>query len=304
MSRIDEALKQAGLKAATAAPVEDAASLDAFPLGPETAAEPGPRLNAEPARPAAPAAKPKAPHDSRLLAGEKLVLHAGTGRACVEQYRRIAAMLHHLQEERGTKVVMVASATIGEGKTLTAANLALTLSESYKRRVLLMDADLRRPSLGGVFQLQTVVGLSEKLRGETDGPLRVLELSPFLALLPGGRPDSDPMAGLTSGRMQQIMHEASASYDWVILDTPPVALQPDASLLAAMVDATVLVVGAGLAPAALVESAIETIGRDKIVGVVLNRVEEGVQREAAYFNYHYGHAAPEGEHRMSLASTP
>ena len=64
-----------------------------------------------------------------------------------EQYRRLAATLHHAQAEHGLKVVMVASAVPGEGKTLTATNLALTLSESYQRRVLLIDADLRRPSL-------------------------------------------------------------------------------------------------------------------------------------------------------------
>src|SRR4029450_2703476 len=107
---------------------------------------------------------------------EKLVVHEATSRTCVEQFRRIAAILHHLQQEQGVKVLMVASACVGEGKTLTAANLALTLSESYRRRVLLIDADLRRPSLSAVFHLQSARGLSEKLRGQSEGPLRVLEV--------------------------------------------------------------------------------------------------------------------------------
>jgi capsular exopolysaccharide synthesis family protein len=216
------------------------------------------------------------------------VVHRDISRACIERYRRIAATLHHLQQERGIKVLMVASAAMGEGKTLTSANLALTLSESYRRKVLLIDADLRRPSLTAVFQLQRSRGLSERLRGESDGPLTVLEMSDSLALLPGGKPDSDPMAGLTSARMRQILDQASAAYDWVILDTPPVGLQPDAGLLAAMVEAALLVVGAGIAPAASVEAAIETIGRDKIVGVVLNRVDEDASDEAAYYEYFAG----------------
>jgi capsular exopolysaccharide synthesis family protein len=228
-----------------------------------------------------------AARDVRALAAEKLVVHEQTGRACIEQYRRVAAMLHQLQEERGTKVLMVASAQPGEGKTLTAANLALTLSESYRRSVLLIDADLRRPSLNALFRLNSASGLSDRLKGNGQGPLRVLELSDRLALLPGGSPDTDPMAGLTSGRMQQIIEQASQNYDWIILDTPPVALQPDATLLAGMVEATIFVIGAGKTRSAVIQHAIETIGREKIVGVVLNRIDDGELDEAAYYHYYY-----------------
>jgi Mrp family chromosome partitioning ATPase len=98
--------------------------------------------------------------------------------------------------------------------------------------------------------------------------------------------------------MRQILDQASASYDWVILDTPPVGLQPDAGLLAAMVEAALLVVGSGIAPAASVEAAIETIGRDKIVGVVLNRVEEDATDEAAYYEYFAG------EQKLPAAAGP
>ena len=79
---------------------------------------------------------------------ERLITHKNADSVIVEQYRRLAGILHHAQVERGVKVVMLASAQTAEGKTLTAVNLALTLSESYKRNVLLIDADLRRPSVG------------------------------------------------------------------------------------------------------------------------------------------------------------
>ena len=291
MSRIDEALRQAGLTptasaAAESAQVDVSDSLPTEAISPERIKAPAATPHVEPLPPRLRVSKPTG--GIKFEPDERLVVHPAIGRACIERYRRIAATLHHLQQERGVKVLMIASAAMGEGKTLTSANLALTLSESYRRKVLLIDADLRRPSLTAVFQLQRSRGLSERLRGEAEGPLTVLEMSDSLALLPGGKPDSDPMAGLTSPRMRQILDQASAAYDWVIVDTPPVGLQPDAGLLAAMVEAALLVIGTGIAPAATVEAAIAAIGREKIVGVVLNRVEEDASDEAAYYDYFAG----------------
>ena len=304
MSRIDEALRQAGLRSQGERTAEGPSALDNFPVSSDSqspaddlqlnlAAPPAAtiaRTVAEKDRPHAMSPRSEvAPSASstKFRAAEKLVIHDKTGQGCIEQYRRVAAMLHQLQEERGMKVIMVASAQMSEGKTLTAANLALTLSESYQRRVLLIDADLRRPSLTTLFHLQSISGLSESLRSATLAPFRVLELSDRLSLLPGGRPDPDPMAGLTSGRLQKIVEQAAASYDWVILDTPPVSLQPDARLIAAIVEATVFVIGAGISQSNVVQSAIETIGRDKIIGVVLNRVDANAFNEAAYYDYYY-----------------
>ena len=282
MSRIDEALRQAGMKPT---PAQAAGAqpdvLDGFPLAPETTA---PQATPSIERrdldldPSAVGPQP--------IFFERLVVHHDAAPVAIEQYRRLAAVLHHSQIERGNKVVMVASAQPAEGKTLTAANLALTLSESYKRRVLLIDADLRRPSLNRLFQLPHRAGLSDNLKADEDLPLQLMTLSPSLSLLPGGNADADPMSGLTSGRMQQIIDRAAAAFDWVIVDTPPVALLTDTHLLAAMVDSAVLVVDAGSTACADVQRAIEGIGRDKIVGVVLNRVEQDVLEESSYSNYY------------------
>jgi protein-tyrosine kinase len=275
MSRIDQALKQAGGEATT---------------GSEAATRPSDGLENFPAvsdsRPVnVTQASMPAPNPSILSSVERLVVSSELEPMAVEQYRRLAAILHQAQTTRDVKVVMIASAEPSEGKTLTAANLALTLSESYKRRVLLVDADLRSPALGVMFQVPFSAGLSESLRSDDERPLHVVNLSPALALLPGGGADADPMAGLTSGRMQQIIQEAAASFDWVILDTPPIGLMSDAHLLAAMVDVAVLVIGAGSAGCAAVQHAIESIGREKIVGAVLNRAEEGRLATRRYYNY-------------------
>jgi len=207
-----------------------------------------------------------------------------------EQYRRLAATLHHAQMEKGLKIVMVVSSMAGEGKTLTATNLALTLSESYQRQVLLVDADLRRPSLHRVFGLPNATGLNEALTEEAGNPPALFSISPQLTLLAGGRPHPDPMAVLTSDRMRRLMEEAAAGFDWVVVDTPPVGLLPDANLLAAMVHAAVLVVEAGKTDYASVQRAVAAIGRDKIIGIVLNRAERPAGTYGNYERYYAGYA--------------
>ncbi|MGH9410492.1 MAG: CpsD/CapB family tyrosine-protein kinase, partial [Vicinamibacterales bacterium] len=223
---------------------------------------------------------------------EKLIVNGKLPPAASEQYRRVAGLFHQLQRDRGIHVVMVASATPGEGKTLTSVNLALTFSESYRRRVLLIDADLRRPMLHNVLGVpNSPAGLSALLRSPQEYQLKTKHISDRLELAPSGAPDPDPMSSLSSERMRRIIADASTRYDWVIIDTPPVALLPDASLLAAMVDVAVLVIAAGRTPLAMVQKAVETIGRDKITGVVLNRVDaENIPGGAYEYGYYYAAA--------------
>jgi capsular exopolysaccharide synthesis family protein len=172
------------------------------------------------------------------------------------------------------KVVLITSVAAGEGKTLTAMNLALTLSQSYKRNVLIIDADLRRPSVNTVCGLGPVRGLSEGLRAPQQEKLAIIKLTETLSFLPAGRPDPDPMDGLTSDRMRRIIDEASARFEWVILDVPPIGLVPDAGLLAAMADAVLFVVRAEITPLGQLQKAIDAVGRDRIFGVVLNGARE------------------------------
>lgn len=220
---------------------------------------------------------------------EKLVLNTSElPSGVVEQYRRLAAALHHAQLDRGIGTVMVTSGLAGEGKSLTATNLALTLAESYKRRVLLVDADLRRPSLNKVFQLPDTSGLSDGLESDDERRLPVVQLSPYLTLLPAGRPTPDPMALLTSKRMKHVVDEAREAFDWVILDTPPIALLPDAGLLASMVDTAVLVVRAATTPLAAARRALEAVGRNRVIGVVLNGTVTASRSRYDYYYSSYG----------------
>jgi capsular exopolysaccharide synthesis family protein len=312
MIRIDEAMRQAGVRVLQpAASTPPNGVLDEFPRDADVG-RPSPafesRSSAEmlPDFPADSDAAPPVPKrqvhhrpdppappvvpgtvDSAIFG--RLIVHDALERVAVEQYRRLAGVLHQTQVKQGTRTVMVVSAQPAEGKTLTAVNLALTLSESYHRKVLLIDADLRRPSLGQLFQQTHTAGLGETLKAADNRALHVAPLTPWLSLLPGGAADANPMAGLTSSRMQQILKEAAATFEWVVLDTPPVVQLPDTHLLAAMVDCAVLVINAGATPCSMVQRTIDRIGRAKIAGVVLNRVEKAALKEASY--YHYASAA-------------
>jgi protein-tyrosine kinase len=286
MSRIEEAMRQAGRKTPAVPSGNSASSLEAFPVT-ATASDSAPVVEYQ-----APATTPAVTiHTSAVPApqsgiAERLITHANADTVVVEQYRKLAAILHQAQVERGVKVVMLASAQTAEGKTLTAVNLALTLSESYKRRVLLIDADLRRPSVAKVFGVLSGSGLSECLKSPDLQALRITNVTEGLGLLLAGSADRDPMSGLTSGRMQEVIERAALNFDWVIIDTPPVGLLTDAHLLSAMVDAAVLVIDAGRTQHAIIQRAVESIGREKIVGVVLNRVEEWALADASDYKYY------------------
>ncbi len=222
-------------------------------------------------------------------AAPKLVVGTAPDHTLVEQYRHLAASLHHAQLRRGVRTVMVTSAVESEGKTTTAANLALTLSHSHQRRVLLIDADLRRPSVHTLFQLKNVQGLGDALRdGEGDKSPLIHRISPTLSILTAGRPTSDPMSALVSEDMRELIEDAREHFDWVVVDTPPVALLSDANLLAAMIDVAILVVAATSTAYPLVRRAQEAIGTDRILGVVLNRARRS-DLALGYGYYYYGY---------------
>jgi protein-tyrosine kinase len=313
MSRIDEALRRATedeLKSEHARQIritppvgpEEVTSLSREPFPAETHSVRAARSNVTPIEPVratrvtteqeqtSDTRTPSTPSslferlDGRLA--EKIVVDHKMSPASREQYRRLAATLHDAQGTSDLRVIMVASALPGEGKTLTASNLALTLSESYRRRVLLIDADLRKPMLQQLFRLNTTSGLIDGLDSPTDVKLILRQVSSQLWVLPAGRPTSDPMAGLTSDRMRRVLEEAKQTFDWIIIDTPPLVALADAHLLSSLVDAAVLVVKANSTPHDMVNRAADVIGRNRVIGVVLNQAAEG--RHGGYAGYYSG----------------
>lgn len=205
---------------------------------------------------------------------ERLAAGPAADTSLAEQFRRLAATFHHAHQTNGLQDIMVTSATPGDGKTLTAVNLALVLAESYRYRVLLIDADLRRPSIPSIADLNGGSGLADALTAPAEQKLALVPVTARLTLLPAGRPVANSIEALTSPRMRQILDEARSRFDWVILDAPPVAPATDARLLAQMVGATLFVIHAGQTQYPEVRKAIDAIGREQIIGVVLNGVRD------------------------------
>jgi capsular exopolysaccharide synthesis family protein len=293
MSRVEEALKRASEKGLPSAgrvvdtpsiEMAGSATVDHYPA--ELAAVRHTRRELPRSAIAAPRAGTARPL-TRLgqEVDGKVVVDDQTSAESIEQYRRLAAALHQVQAESKLRTLMVSSALPRDGKTLTSTNLALTLSESFKRRVLLIDADLRRPSIHTLFRLPNTRGLADGLKNEHGAQLPLIEVTPKLTILPAGGPDPSPMAGLLSERMQAILQEAAERFDWVLIDTAPVGLIADGHLLASVVDGVLLVIGAGTTDYRAVKRTVDELGRDRIVGVVLNRVPGGVSQANSYQYY-------------------
>lgn len=301
MSRIDEALKRASQgplvgripAKRTDSPVRlgDEFALGDYPLEGRNGNGRGDSLPMPPEAPSAPAPRVQTSGLSTRLSTDisqtsKLVVGPETNAFFLEQYRRLAAVLHDAQVEKGLKTVMVTSAVPREGKTLTVVNLALTLSESYARRVLLIDADLRKPSIHQVLGTPNDRGLSDLLRSDRGEP-NTIAVSSRLSVLPAGSVRDNPLAGLASARMRAFLEEIATRFDWVLLDAPPVGLLPDAQLLGRIAQAAVFVIRAGVTPFPVVDRAITELGRDCIIGTVLNGVDEGSLLTPDYYG-HYG----------------
>src|SRR4029434_7360051 len=144
-------------------------------------------------------------------------------------YCRLAGQLHQIQQTRKLTTVMIASALPGEGKSLTAALLARALSEAYGKRVMLIDADLRRPSIHSLFGLPSSPGLNDCLAGSV--PVRPVRLSNALCVIPAGSPEPNPLERLSSSSLREFLSEQARQSDWVVIDVPPLAARADARML-------------------------------------------------------------------------
>jgi capsular exopolysaccharide synthesis family protein len=218
------------------------------------------------------------------LKDRRLIVHADADPVFVEQYRRLGAVLHHGQVQEGTRSIAVASAVGKEGKTLTATNLALMLSRSFKKRVLLVDGDLRKPSVHHVLQIENAAGLTDVLEGRIGLLEAARNLSPTFSVMTAGRHGSDPVALLVSKATGQFLEEALDHFDWLIVDTPPVALFPDAGLFLDKVDRCVMVLRASSTSPAVATKAVAAIGASRIVGIVFN----GAEKTEIASGYGYG----------------
>src|SRR5581483_86768 len=220
-----------------------------------------------------------------------------------EQYRTICSRLEQMHKDRGLCVIAISSALAGDGKTMTAINLAGTLTQFPETRVLLLDLDLRRPAIAhylGVSKGQTpgVLGFIED-PGVTIIDV-VREYAPFqLAVLPAGRASRTPHEILKSKRLAQLLDEARTNFDYVIIDLPPM-LFPDCRLVEHLVDGVVMVVSAHRTPRKLVEESLNMLHPSKVAGLILNNDDRPLFGYYSYYSYYY-YARPFVDERARTA---
>jgi capsular exopolysaccharide synthesis family protein len=198
-----------------------------------------------------------------------------------EQYRTLRTRIAHTEGANALRTVLVTSPQKGEGKSITSANLALTMAQELQRRVVIIEADLRKPSLQHLFGLPAGPGLAEYLSGAAE--LRdIMKFLPDhnLTVIPGGSAPTNPAELLGSTAMRRMLDQLRTRFDRVILDTPPVLPLADVAVLAPMVDGALLVVRAGVTPKPAIENALRAFDSSRLIGVVLN--ESGMEEDYRY----------------------
>jgi len=199
-----------------------------------------------------------------------------------EQFRALRGRIDAIAAERRIRTVVITSAFPGEGKTTAAVNLAAVTSLSLGRRTLLVDCDLRKPKVHSSLGLRPRVGLAEVLQGEVtfeDAVMRV-EGAAFDVLPVRSRP-TNPSELLGSPEMRQLIDEVSEKYDRVILDSPAALGLPDVKAISEISDGIVIVVRADFTSQQEVENLLEILGRDRVLGLVLN----GASIDQARYGY-------------------
>ena len=158
-----------------------------------------------------------------------------------EKFRFLGVRLRQLQHTRPLKKLLITSMIPEEGKSTVAANLATILARKQQPKILLLDGDLRRPSLSKQFGLGRLPGLSEWLHGEPRPITHIYRLEgPNLWFLPAGHPPENPLELMQSGRLSKLMEQLAAWFDWIIIDSPPVLPLADTSVWARLADGILL----------------------------------------------------------------
>ncbi len=191
-------------------------------------------------------------------------------------------------------MIVVTSPVPGDGKTFVAANLALALSATPGTRVLLVDSDLRRPTIDRMLLPRPRAGLAQVVeRGEPVGNVLVRPEGCALDILPSGAPVDDPLRILSAAACPELFKSLRVRYDRIIVDTSPIGPFTDADVLGGMSDGILMVVRAHCTPKAMYKAALEHVHSTRVLGTVLNAATKSVlDTESYYGSYYRGYDKP------------
>ncbi len=235
-------------------------------------------------------------HDERVVAldrvkslslspasGGRLVCLTDTEEPTAEAFRLLGVRLRDLRRTQSLRKVLITSTVPREGKSTVAANLACTLAHKAEEKILLLEGDVRRPSLSDAFDLGRIPGLCECLQGKRslqDSIYRIEKAD--LWILPAGIAPKTPLELLQSEKLPRLMDQLASLFDWVIVDSPPILPLADTSVWTRMVDGILLVSRQGVTEKKQLERGIQAIEPGKLIGALLN-----CSKTSAYSSYYY-----------------
>jgi protein-tyrosine kinase len=233
--------------------------------------------------------------------------------AGVEQFRRLRSHVYQAHSEAPLKTILMASGMPSEGKSFVAANLAMSLARNSLNNILLIDADLRRPTLHSLLGAPSVQGLSDYLAGtidlidimqryrrpETVGDVGA-DISSNLAFIPAGKPSDNSSELVANHRIEELIATVSPHFNWILIDSPPTLAVTDAVDLARAADAVLLIARGARTPYDVAQRTQAAFSNSRILGFVLNAIKDAPSKGAYTYDYYYG-SGSEGTSRAKHA---
>lgn len=255
----------------------------------------GPADAPPPPRPALPR-EPRADAPAVAVDNPYLVTLTDPASPITEEYRKLKSMVVRLTKLGGFQNTIMVTSSLGwEGKSITALNFAITLAQEYDHTVLLIDADLRKPSLHTYLGVSSEVGLADCLLGEAALREALIKTGiGRLSLLPAGKRVSDPVELLSSARMKEFVADLKHRYAdrYVIIDTPPVLAFAETHAISTFVDGVIFVVKEGTASVQQLGSALDLLKLSKLLGIVYNDAGELNLTSHYHAAHYYGGQPP------------
>ncbi len=205
---------------------------------------------------------------------DRTIYLRGQNALAAEEFRKLRTMIFQASVTKPMQTILVTSAVAGEGKSTVASNLALAISHGVKEHALLIDCDLRNTHNTPLIRRNIPLGLSDYLMGKLNTANLIVRTGiPKLSVLPSGSIASNPVELVGSEKMRHLVKTLKSQYAnrYIIIDSPPIFLTTEPIILSEMVDGVVIVVHAGKTPREVVQKAVNSINKEKILGIVLNQ---------------------------------
>lgn len=222
--------------------------------------------------------------DLSITVPNRLAVLAEGENPAAEAFRLLGVRLRHIKRDRGLKRLLITSTIPQEGKSVVSANLACTLGSGTQQKVLLLEGDVRRPSLSKVFGLGVHPGLCEWLQGKSKISESLYHMKePGIWILPAGEAPANPLDLLQSRKLAKLLDQLTAWFDWIVIDSPPVLPLADTSVWARLAEGILLVTRQGTTEKRHLQRGLEALEPKKLIGAVLNSSNNSANDSYYYY---------------------